>query len=328
MSESSPRLTVILVAYGAWEDLRSALRCLSAQTVAHTLECIIVAHSDSEFELRADEPARSFAIRVLKSPATTSEGAAKAAGVAAAQAPLVAFAEDHCYPAPEWAEVLIRAHQEGEYAAVGPAVLNANPHSRVGRGGFLLFYSPFMAPVRGEAQEVPGNQSCYRRDVLIEYGDRLAELLECETLLHWDLRARGFRMRMEPAARVYHLNYSRLRPLLHEAHWLSRSFAAQRASGWAPAKRLVYTLGSPLLPGLRLRGILANARRASLGAGELWRALPWLGLALCASAAGEMLGYALGGRGAAQHRVRTGSRPFANLTPPDLEAVNRLCPPE
>ncbi len=328
MSESTPRLSVVLVAYGGSEDRRPALRCLSAQTVAHALECIIVAHPDSGFELRGDELARLCATTVLKSPAVTSEGEAKAAGVAAARAPLVAFTEDHCYPDREWAEVLMRTHQEGDFAAVGPAVLNANPHSRVGSGGFLLFYSPFMAPVRGEAQEVPGNQSCYRREVLMEYGDRLAKLLECETLLHWDLRARGFRLRMEPAARTYHLNYARVGPLLHEAHWVSRSFAAQRAAGWAPAKRLVYTLGSPLLPAIRLRCILAGARRASLGAGVLGRALPGLSLALCASAAGELLGYALGSRGAAQRRFRAGTRPYASLTPREVEAVNRLCPPE
>jgi hypothetical protein len=91
---------------------------------------------------------------------------------------------------------------------------------------------------------------------------------------------------------------------------------------------LVYTLGSPLLPAIRLRCILADARRASLGAGLLWRALPGLSLALCASAAGELLGYALGSRGAAQRRFRAGTRPYASLTPREQEAVNRLCSPE
>jgi hypothetical protein len=41
-----------------------------------------------------------------------------------------------------------------------------------------------------------------------------------------------------------------------------------------------------------------------------------------------MLGYALGSRGAAQHRFRTGSRPYASLTPRDLEMVNRSFPSE
>ena len=43
---------------------------------------------------------------------------------------VVAFGEEHCFPEPGWAQALIDAHRE-DYAAVGPAMHNANPDTIV-----------------------------------------------------------------------------------------------------------------------------------------------------------------------------------------------------
>ena len=326
MSASAPQLSVVLTTRCDTQSLRLVLRCLRAQTVAPSLECIVVAHPDAGLHLSESELAGLHEGKILNVAAATSEGGGKAAGVAAARAAFIAFTEDHCYPHSTWAEALLRAHHAGDYAAVGPVVGNANWQSNVGWGGFLLFYAPFLAaPPDAQVEHLPGNQSCYRREVLLGYGERLAELLECESLLHWDLRRRGFRLRQEPAARVYHLNYARISPLLEEAHWASRAFAAQRASGWGVGKKAVYALGCPLLPAIRLRRILADVRRAALASSLVWRALPALGLALCASAAGEMLGYARGEAGARERIFRGIERPHGSLTPEVLDSVLRNC---
>ena len=57
---------------------------------------------------------------------------------------------------------------------------------------------------------LPANQSCYQRDVLLALGDRLAPLLQAESVLQWELQAKGLRVRQAPGAFVYHLNNSRL----------------------------------------------------------------------------------------------------------------------
>ena len=54
---------------------------------------------------------------------------ARAAGVRAASAPIVFIGETHSYPQPGWAEALLTAF-EGPWAAVVPAIGNANPNGR------------------------------------------------------------------------------------------------------------------------------------------------------------------------------------------------------
>ena len=45
-----------------------------------------------------------------------------------------------------------------------------------------------------EVDYLPGHNSSYKRDVLLGYGDRLESMMESETVLHWDLRAKGHRL--------------------------------------------------------------------------------------------------------------------------------------
>jgi hypothetical protein len=233
--------------------------------------------------------------------------------------------EDHSYPETGWAEAMMRAHREEDYAVVGPVVLNANPTTAASWGCFLVYYGAYMwQRPREEVRHLAANQSCYRRDVLMEYGARLPDMLQAECVLHADLLARGYRLLQEPTARVFHLNYSRLWPTLHEYFLASRVFAAERAAGWGMVRRAVYLAGSPLLPLIRPRRILQDARRARLGGNVLLRAIGPVMLTLGAGAAGEMLGYALG-RGGAEgcllefERARDGA-----FTRRDLEAVVNL----
>ena len=51
--------------------------------------------------------------RVVEVDQFTSSGRSRAEGVHCASAPLVAFAEDHAYPDPEWAAYLIKAGATG-----------------------------------------------------------------------------------------------------------------------------------------------------------------------------------------------------------------------
>jgi len=320
-----PQISVVVVLQCGSKAFRLALARLRAQSVASALECIIVAPSRKELNLAPEELEGFFTHRILELGPLEGEGAAKAAGVAAARAPLVAFMEDHSYPDPCWAEALIEAHRRGDFAAVGPVMLNANPGSAVSWGCFLVFYGPWMAArPQQEVRHLPANQSCYRRDVLLEYGSRLSEMLQSESVLHWDLLARNQRLHQEPAARVYHLNYSRYGPMLFEYYLSSRVFAANRARAWGIPRRIVYALGSPLIPLIRWRRIVQDAARAALPARILRRAFPALALALVAGAAGEALGYAFGDRRAAERLMRFVRNRHTTFTPRDLEALSGL----
>ena len=316
-----PAMSVIVVTEGISDCLRWALECLRSQTIASELECLLVTRSRDGLASVEEVAGRLHSLRVVEHKMEAT-GAAKAAGVWAATAPLVVFAEDHSYPDAHWAEALIEAHREGRFAAVGPVVSNANPSNALSWGCFLVYYGMYMTASRaGEAPHLPGNHSSYRREVRLEYGPRLPEALESEITLQGELRAKGMTLHHEPRARVFHLNYSTIGPALREYHPVSRVFAAERSRRWSFARRLLYACGSPLLPLVRLRRIVEQARQAGLSwrivAPALWPAA----IVLCAGAAGEMLGYSLGPGDARQSLMRF-EREHARLyTAKDLEAV-------
>lgn len=322
-SRNDPTLSVIVVAERHSECLRLTLESVGAQTIASELECIVVTRSSADLALADDTAHGLHSLRVVEDSAMDDAGKAKAAGVRSARAPLVAFIEDHSYPDPGWAEALVKAYASSPSAAVGPVVLNANPTSHASWGCFLVYYGMYMqARPPGQVRHLPGNQSSYRKEILLEYGSRLPEMLQAEITLHAELRARGMTLRQEPAAKVLHLNYARVGPATTEYYLASRVFAAQRRRKWATARRLVYACGSPLLPLIRVRRILAQARGAGLSAGATAGALGPALLILCAGAAGECLGYACGAGGARAALMRFEREHAGLFTRQDLEVVS------
>jgi len=322
---SAPDLSIVLLAHRDSEGLRGALRGVCGQSVSSQMECILVVASRKDVGGAAEALKGLLGSKIVEVGTMRSEGEAKAAGVRAAEAPLVAFLEDHSFPEKTCAENLIEAHRRGDFAVVGPVMRNANPISAVSWGCFLVYYGTYMwARPETEIRHLPANQSCYRRDLLLEYGSRLADMLEAEAVLHQDLLARGHRLAQEPSARVYHLNVSRVGPVSKEYFLASRVFAAERASGWGFLRRAVYAVGSPLLPLIRLPRILRDARRAELDRSVLRGAFAPVLLTLCAGAAGEMLGYALGARGTRQKLLQNESERTITFSARDLEALSRL----
>jgi GT2 family glycosyltransferase len=230
--------------------------------------------------------------RVVEVGTVHSIAQANAAGIRSASAPVVALAEDHSFPSPRWAEALVEAHR-GPWAAVGPAVRNGNPHSRISRADFLIAYGPWSTPAPGGVVHcLPGHNSSYKRAILIAYEPELEAMLEAETVLHWDLRARGYRLYLEPGAEISHVNFSRLAPWIHVQFHAGRVFAAARAEreGWSWPRRLLYTLAAPLIPPVRMWRI---ARRAPARR-ELVDALPMLVLGLVLDGVGQFAGYLAG----------------------------------
>jgi hypothetical protein len=316
-------MSIIVVAAGYSECLRWTLDRLRAQTIASELECILVTRSKGGLALAADAARGLHSLRVVEDGAMDDAGRAKAAGVRVAKAPLVAFVEDHSYPDPGWAEALVKAYASAPVAAVGPVVLNANPNSHASWGCFLVYYGMFMqAQAPEHVRHLPGNQSSYRKEVLLAYGSRLPDMMQAEFTLQAELRAAGMALRQEPAAKVFHLNYSRIGPAVREYYLASRVFAAQRRHGWAAARRLLYVCGSPLLPLIRVKRILAQARAAGLSVGVTAGALAPAMLILCAGAAGESLGYALGPGGAKAALMRFEREHAGLFTARDLEAIS------
>ena len=290
----APVMSVVLPTPADFASIATTVRYLARQTIAARLELVVVAMGRDHFALDASA-CRAFGHAQVARSGTRSHGEAGAAGVRAARAPIVVFAEDHCFPEPEWAAALLAAYASDEIVAVGPVFRNANPGTLVSWCDFAIGYGPWMAPgTAGDATFIAGHNSSYRRDVLLELGPRLEDLLEAETVLHLELRARGRRLLVEPRARSAHTNFGRLDIWFPVQFHCGRVFAAERARHWGWARRAFYAAASPLIPFVRFVRTFRQLGRASGPRPSFARLAPLLGLGLVADGAGQLMGYLAG----------------------------------
>lgn len=291
-------LSIIILTPDRFATISKTLRHLERQTVVAQLEIVIVAPSAAS--LAPDEaclrPFHSWSVVEVGPMVSTAR--ARAAGVRAASAPIVAFAEDHSYPEPDWAEALIRRHQEN-WVAVGPAMANANPRTITSWANLLIEYSEWLHPCSsGEREHLPGHNSSYKSAALLEYGERLEQMLDAESILHWDLRRKGRRLYLEGAARTNHENFSRPLSCVPLRFNGGRLFAAARSQTWPRWRRALFALGAPLIPFLRFARIARELLRPGRPRHLLPRVAPTLFGGLIVDGAGELAGYAFGAGGA------------------------------
>jgi hypothetical protein len=212
-----------------------------------------------------------------------------------ATAPIVAYIEDHAFPADaNWAEALLLAHQE-LWGAVAPTLRNGNPESLISWTSFLLSLGSWRQPQSATAfADLPWRNVSYRRSVLLEYGDELADLFIAECNLHRDLVSRGYGLLLDPNAVLYHLNFTTLGPMLEEQFTAGRVFAGARSKEWSLLRRMLYVGGGALIPVAKLLrlapGLAGDLRRHRL----LPQIIPSLTLGLLAGCLGEWTGYLLG----------------------------------
>jgi hypothetical protein len=291
----SADLSVVLVVVAPLARLEPTLAALRAQTIAERIELVLAVPSAAAFgRLPGEEP---FAdVRVVEGGPIAQRGHAAAVGIHAATAPVVAMVEDHAFPEPGWAAALLAAH-DGPWAGVGPAVENANAGSALSRVTFWLTYASISGPLEpGPRELLPWHNSSYKRELLTSYGERLGELLEWEGALQDDLRARGYQLYLEPAARTHHQNVSALRSAVSICFHHARLFGALRArsEGWPVWRRLFYVMAMPLFPVMRLRHVAPDLRRTGVTPLRLAGSGGALATILGSMAVGEAAGYLLG----------------------------------
>ena len=298
---SAPRLSAIVVAPEGVAAVATTVRHLSEQTVAAEIELVLITLQTDEGAERGLDAGALASTRTTTVDAVRSNAAGYAAGIRAASGDIVVLCEDHSYPDPGWAAALLAAYAP-DVAAVGPVVACANPSGAVAWADFLLGYGPWLDPTpSADVEYLPGHNSSYRRALLLQYEPDLEAWLEAESVLHWDLRRRGHRLRLESKARTHHFNFSKPSSWLTATYLQSRTFGGRRIAGAGRLRQLAWLLAVPLIPLVRLRRTLRDVHRLD-GGPSLARLLPALVLALLVSAAGEAVGYARG-TGTAPQRV-------------------------
>ena len=98
-----------------------------------------------------------------------------ASRIVAASAPLVFIGETHAYPAPDFAEVMLRTHEK-DWDVVVPGFSNANPEGASSWGSFILDYGAWWdeLPAR-EIHHAPIYNTVSKRSALLAFGERLEE---------------------------------------------------------------------------------------------------------------------------------------------------------
>lgn len=296
-SAIGPALSSILITPDVYATIAKTMQYLRAQTIAKQMELVIVAPSADRIHIPPEDEASFHSIKIAEINEFGSLAVARAAGVAAASAPVVAFNEDHSFPEPGWAAALLDAHRRG-YAGVAPEMKNANPGSTLSWAALFLHFGGAVEPGTGFETSHPAasHNMSYTRAALLEVGDRLTELMLAELFLHEELRSRGHRFWVEPAAATKHVNLSRIRPALIHAWTGGRMYGGLRREfgAWPLARRIVYAGGSPIIPLLRLKRVLPLLRRTDAGRRLIPRVLPTMAVILSVHAAGEAFGYLFG----------------------------------
>ena len=294
IDSSSPVMSVVLVTPDRYETIRKTMKHLRAQTIRDRLEIVIVAPSAAELDLDKAELEDFLQYRVVEVGPIKSTAEARAAGVRRASAPIVAFTEDHSYPVPGWAQALVESHCQ-PWAVVGPVFDNGNPNSMTSWANLLVEYGEWIEPAAaGIISHLPPHNSSYKRALLLDYGSQLESMMEAETVLQWDLRAKGHQLYLQPAAKTYHTNFSSPLASIPLRFHCGRVFGASRARRWSPFRQMLFTAAAPMIPLVRLWRILRRLRRPGPHRRLLPRILPVLMAAFIVDAAGEMIGYALG----------------------------------
>lgn len=285
---------MILIASEGRRSIAKILDRLRSQTAAARLEIVIAAQPSDVAEIRAlHEPA--FAdMRVIEADFSTS-ARARAAAILQALAPIIIMAEDHCFPVrDDWAARILLAHAL-PHVGVGPVMRNANTASATSWANLAVEYGPFLDLEEArEADFIPGHNSSYKRDALIQFGDGLADMLEVEWVMQVTLRARGFTFWLDPSIAVEHLNYSRAGRSLRLQLLGGWMFAASRSASWPTAKRMTYSALFLAIVMRRMIGVTRQVLRSPSARPDALRSFPMTAVLLLASGLGEGIGYAFG----------------------------------
>ena len=304
-SEVAPALSVVLVTPGSYQRIWKTMTHLHTQSLRARMEVIIVCPSLEELDARSEGWQDFHEVRCIEVGVIRSTGEVRAAGAFAARAAVVAFAEDHCFPGPGWAEALIEAHR-GTWGGVGATLTNANPSSLLSWADLFLNFGPCVMRQSGGASHfIPWHNSSYPKTALVEYGDDLARMLEVEGVLHLDQERRGRDLFLCAAAVTDHVNISRFDSFLSGHFWGGRMFWAAliRKERWPAWKRLTLALASPALGLVRIQRALREMRRAGKSNRLLLAVLPALCAGALAISLGALAGALFGAGDAMNHRI-------------------------
>lgn len=290
MNSSRPsQLSIVVAAWNSPELLSACLSSLEAQVSDLSTEVIVVSNYDCPLQLKQRFPFARFDRECDTAivPKLRTQGVLRSAGQ------IVAILEDHCTVGDGWCAEIIRSH-ELPYSIVGGSVENSSDQRALDWAVYFYDYGRFMLPDTPRVvASLSGANVSYKRQAL----ERVSPLYKdgfYEEVVHDELLRLGYSLYLAPAAVVHHNKEYSLPFALTQAFHHARTYGAKRISGAVPAKRLMYMIGSLILPLMLPLRTSARVVRKGRHLKALARSLPYLILLLAGWSCGEFSGYVLG----------------------------------
>ncbi len=200
---SAPAVSVVIPARDAAATLPATLAALAAQELADAFEVLVV--DDDSRDATAAIAAAHPVVTVVLLGAGAGPGAARNVGIAAARAPVVAFTDADCAPAPGWLAAGLAALAagadvvQGRVEPIGPR----GPWDRsVAVGAPSALYETANLFVTTDQLRALGGFEPWLRP-------RRSKELGEDVWLGWRLRRAGARVMFAPGAVVHHAVFPR-----------------------------------------------------------------------------------------------------------------------
>ncbi len=290
-SDEQASVSVVIAWVNDYGLLEPVLNALTREQTSPPHEVIVATRLQGPMveRLRAQYPS----VQIIEGGPRDTIPALRAAAIEQSSGLYVAVTEDHCVPCKDWITSIQRS-MSGEVVAVGGPVEQGTFQRLRDWAAFLTEYAFAIGPCdAGPIGGLPGNNVAYRRELC----DGLVETLKdqrWESFHHSQVIEGEKVFWLDPNMIVGHNRPFDFFYFLMQRYYFCRSYAGMRWSNPSMKQRMIYGLGSAILPPmlwLRSLRVLLKKRRY---VGRYLCLSPLIALYFVAGALGEMAGYFFG----------------------------------
>lgn len=283
-------ISVVVPCVNTVSDFRTCADALLAQTGPMPV-IIVVERLGPEFVALVREEFPQA--RILSVDRDTTIPQMRTIGIRAADTPVVGIIEDHVIVPPAWTKRMLAEIEAGSDVVAGP-VDNMATETLVDWAAFLCEYSAVLPPLNdGPSDWLPGNNTAYRREVLVHY-DALLDEGKWENYLHDHMKADGATLTLCNDIVSGHKMHYTFGLYFAQRYYYSRSFAGARVQDEGLGKRIIMGFAAFALPPVVYMRVLRNVIGKGQYKKQLFRSLPLLVPFALSWGAGEVAGYWFG----------------------------------
>ena len=289
-------LSIIVVVLKGGEILRRCLAALRSQLEGFALDgysAEVIVVSDERMaevkEITGEFP--QITVEVL--PGRYTYATLRSHAVQMSGGRIVAITEDHCIPDPDWCLQIMKSHNQ-TYSGIGGAVEKETPDSALNWAVYFADYLRYMKPLSGGlVHSLTDLNATYKRSALNEIKDVWKDEFH-ENEVNEYLQRKGDLLWLTPNIVVHQQRSFHLKGALADRFAFGRLFASTRVRMVPLRKRLIYLVGSLLVPFLLVYRTARQMMQKKRYFKEYLRSSPFLILLSLFWGLGEMTGYLTG----------------------------------